>query len=50
MSKVLLIEDDRSNRITMSVLLEDEGFDIVEVPQGTVFSAALQLSRGLLAS
>lgn len=30
MTKVLLIEDDESNRITLSVLLEDEGFTIVE--------------------
>lgn len=30
MPNVLLIEDDESNRITLSVLLEDEGFAIVE--------------------
>lgn len=50
MSKVLLIEDDRSHRITRSVLLEDEGLDIVEVPKGTEFSAALQILRCLIAS
>lgn len=30
MPNVLLIEDDESNRITLSVLLEDEGFTIFE--------------------
>ena len=30
MRRILLIEDDESNRITLSVLLEDEGFVIVE--------------------
>jgi two-component system, response regulator RegA len=26
--KVLLVEDDESNRLTMSVLLEEDGFDV----------------------
>ncbi|HEV8245490.1 MAG TPA: response regulator [Polyangiaceae bacterium] len=28
MTKVLLVDDDESNRVTMSVLLEEEGFDV----------------------
>jgi CheY-like chemotaxis protein len=41
--RVFLLEDDDDNRLTMSVLLEDDGFDVTAAASFTEAAAILEL-------
>jgi two-component system, response regulator RegA len=43
MTRILLVDDDESNRLTLSALLEDEGF---EVREATSFAEACEVLSG----
>lgn len=43
MLRVFLLEDDENNRLTMSVLLEEDGFDVTTAASFTEAAAILEL-------
>jgi two-component system, response regulator RegA len=43
MIRILLVDDDESNRLTMTALLEDEGFDVQEAASKAAACAVLSV-------